>query len=233
MFCSKCGAQVAADARVCPNCGEPFTSGAPTPPPPAAMIYVARPGIKAQTGRWVSEGWRMVTTDLGNYALMTLLYVVINSFASIVTQGPLTVGFHRYTMKKIFNRPTEIGDMFKGFDFFLPAFVATLLISLFVSIGVVLCIIPGLIVAAMYKFTYLFILDKRMDFWPAMQASHEVVKNDYLGYTLFMLALAGINILGALCCIVGLFVTIPLSIVAITVAYQEVVGFEQRTVDSL
>jgi uncharacterized membrane protein len=150
-----------------------------------------------------------------------------------VTQGPLMVGFHLYTMKKMFNRRTEIGDMFKGFDFFLPAFVAALLISLFVTLGMLLCIIPGLIVAAMYKFTYLFILDKRMEFWPAMQASHEVVKNDYMGYTVFMLALVGINILGFLCCIVGLFVTIPLSIVAITVAYQEVVGFEQRTVDSL
>jgi len=24
----------------------------------------------------------------------------------------------------------------------------------------------------MFEFTYLFIVDKRMDFWPAMQASH-------------------------------------------------------------
>jgi uncharacterized membrane protein len=232
MFCSKCGTQVAPDARVCPQCGEAFSGAAPIPPP-ATMMYVARAGVKAETGRWISEGWRMVTGDLGNYALLTLLYVVINSFASIVTQGPLTVGFHIFTMKKMFNRRAEVGDMFKGFDFFLASFVATLLIGLFVSLGVILCIIPGLIVAAMYKFTYLFILDKRMEFWPAMQASHEVVKNDYMGYTLFMLALAGINILGFLACIVGLFVTIPLSIVAITVAYQEVVGFEQRTVDAL
>jgi uncharacterized membrane protein len=72
-----------------------------------------------------------------------------------------------------------------------------------------------------------------MDFWPAMQASHDVVKNDYFGFTIFLLAMAGINILGFLACIVGLLVTIPVSVVAITIAYQELVGFEQRTVDAL
>jgi len=36
-----------------------------------------------------------------------------------------------------------------------------------------------------------------------------------------------------LCCVVGLLVTIPLTFAAITVAYKEIVGFEQRTADSL
>ena len=88
-------------------------------------------------------------------------------------------------------------------------------------------------VGAVLKFTYLFILDKRMDFWPAMQASHETVKGDYFGFTIFLIALACINILGFLCCIVGLLVSFPLTVAAITVAYQECVGFEQRTVDAL
>jgi uncharacterized membrane protein len=88
-------------------------------------------------------------------------------------------------------------------------------------------------VAAMYKFTYLFIVDKRMDFWPAMESSRAVVRNDYFGFTMFLLALIGINFLGLLCCIVGLLVTMPLSIAAITVAYREIVGYDQRTLDSL
>ena len=61
----------------------------------------------------------------------------------------------------------------------------------------------------MYKFTYLFIVDKRMDFWPAMQASHAVVKNDYFGFTMFLLLMVLVNLLGVLCCIVGVLVTIP------------------------
>ncbi|MGO9259071.1 MAG: hypothetical protein ACLQU1_22535 [Bryobacteraceae bacterium] len=150
-----------------------------------------------------------------------------------IVQGPLMVGFHIYCIKKMLNRPAEFGDLFKGFNLFVPALVACLLISLFTTLGTLACIIPGLVIAAMYKFTYLFILDKRMDFWPAMQASHAVVKNDYVGFTLFLVLLGLINFLGILCCIVGIFVTIPLSIAAITAAYRDIVGFEPSTVETL
>jgi len=88
-------------------------------------------------------------------------------------------------------------------------------------------------VAAMYKFTYLFIVDKRMDFWPAMQASHAVVKNDYFGFTMFLLLAVLVNILGFLCCIVGMLVSIPVTVAAITVAYKELVGFDARTIEAL
>ena len=111
--------------------------------------------------------------------------------------------------------------------------VASLLIGIFTFAGTLLCIIPGLVVAAMYEFTYLFIVDKRMDFWPAMQASHAVVKSDYFGFTMFLILAFLVNVLGALCCIVGLLVTIPLTFAAITVAYKEIVGFEPGTANSL
>jgi uncharacterized membrane protein len=136
-------------------------------------------------------------------------------------------------MKKLMGRRAEFSDLFKGFDYFVPALVASLIIAVFVLCGTILCIIPGLVVAAMYKFTYLFIVDKRMDFWPAMQASHEIVKRDYVGFTLFLILMALVNLLGVLCCIVGIFVTIPVTFAAITIAYKEIVGFEPRTVDTL
>jgi len=148
-------------------------------------------------------------------------------------QGPLSAGFHIFTMKKLTGRPAEFGDLFKGFKFFVPALVAALLIGLFTFGGTLLCIIPGLVVAAMYKFTYLFIVDKRMDFWPAMQASHAAAKNDYFGFTMFLLLAFLVNLLGVLCCFIGLLVTIPTTFAAITVAYKEIVGFEQRTLDTL
>jgi uncharacterized membrane protein len=231
MFCSKCGAQVGEGVQFCPQCGA--AQGAVPPPPPAATLWTAPVGVKCQTGRWISAGWSMVTADLGNFALVGLIYVLVNSVASIVTQGPLQVGLHMFCTRKLFKRRTDVGDLFKGFDYFLPSFVAMLIIGVFVFAGSLLCVIPGLVLAAMYKFTFLFIFDKKMDFWPAMEASHAVVKGDYFGFTMFMIVMALINVLGFLCCIVGLLVTIPMSVAAITVAYSECVGFEQRTVDAL
>ena len=102
----------------------------------------------------------------------------LNAMVPVILQGPLFAGFHIFCMKRILNRGGDFGDLFKGFNFFVPTLVASLVISLFAGFGTIFCIIPGLVIAAIYKFTYLFIVDKRMDFWPAMQASHAVTKND-------------------------------------------------------
>jgi hypothetical protein len=231
MFCQRCGTQLGSGVRFCPNCGQtqddaPVFGNAPNPAP-----WTPPAGVRASGGRWIGEGWALVKADLGNYIVISLLFVLLSGVPLI--QGPLIAGFHIFTMKKLMGRNAEFGDLFKGFNLFVPTLVASLLIGLFTFAGTLLCLIPGLVVAAMYKFTYLFIVDKQMDFWPAMQASHAVVKNDYFGFTMFLILAFLVNLLGVLCCIVGLLVTIPLTFAAITVAYKEIVGFEPRTADSL
>ena len=230
MFCHRCGTQVNPDVQFCPSCGEAMSSPLASGVQPA-VPWTAPAGVKAMPGRWIGEAWDLVKPDMGNYVLMALIFTLLNGVPFI--QGALIAGFHIYTMKKLLGRPADFADLFKGFNFFIPTLVASLLIGLFTFGGTLLCIIPGLVIAAMYKFTYLFIIDKRMDFWPAMQASHAVVKNDYFGFTMFLLLAFLVNCLGLLCCVVGLFVTIPVTFVAITIAYKEIVGFDPRTVDAL
>jgi uncharacterized membrane protein len=232
MFCHHCGSQVPNDVQFCTTCGQSLAAAAPLSAS-SSTPWIAPSGVRAQIGRWIGEGWRLVKADIGTFILIALLFSLLNSMVPIIIQGPLFIGFHIFCMKKILARNAQIGDLFSGFSFFVPGLVASLLISLLTSLGFLLCIIPGLVVAAMYKFTYLFILDKRMDFWPAMQSSHSIAKQDYFGFTMFLLALIGIDILGVLCCFIGVFVTIPVTIAAITVAYQEIVGFDPRTVESL
>jgi uncharacterized membrane protein len=188
---------------------------------------------QVQSGKWIGEGWEMVKADIGTYVLLAVVMSLVSSAVPIILQGPMAAGFHIFVIKKLLGRNAEFADLFKGFDYFIPTMVASLLISLFVGLGTLACIIPGLVIAAMYKFTYLFIVDKRMDFWPAMQASHAVVKQDYFGFTMFLLLMVLVNLLGFVCCIVGIFVTIPITIAAITVAYRDLVGFEPRTVNAL
>jgi len=231
MFCHRCGTQAGPGVQFCTNCGQslggaPVSGSTPIPAP-----WTPRAGVKASAGRWIGEGWALVKADLGSYIVISLLFAILNGVPLI--QGPLIAGFHIFTMKKLMGRNAEFADLFKGFNYFIPTLVASLLIGVFVFAGTLLCLIPGLVVAAMYKFTYLFIVDKRMDFWPAMQASHAVVKNDYFGFTMFLILAFLVNVLGFLCCFVGLLVTIPLTFAAITVAYKEIVGFEPRTADSL
>ena len=175
----------------------------------------------------------MVKADMGTFIVLTIVFAVLNGVVPMILHGPLIAGFHIFCMKKLLNRRTDLADLFKGFNFFVPTLVASLVIGLLVGCGTLFCIIPGLVLAAMFEFTYLFIVDKRMDFWPAMQASHAVIKNDYFGFTMFLLLMVLVDILGFLCCIVGLLVAIPVTIAAVTVAYKEIVGFDPRTAETL
>jgi hypothetical protein len=232
MFCHKCGTQIGPGVQFCPHCGEslavPGASGGAAPPvwtPPAA--------VQARPGYWVGQGWQMVKADIGTFIVLTIVFAVLNGMVPMILQGPLIAGFQIFCMKKLLNRRTDFADLFKGFNFFVPALIASLLITLLVGCGTLFCIIPGLVVAAMFKFTFLFIVDKRMDFWPAMQASHAVVKSDYFGFTMFLLLMILVDILGALCCIVGLLVAVPVTVAAVTVAYKEIVGFDPRTAETL
>jgi uncharacterized membrane protein len=230
MFCHRCGNPVRAEIRYCPNCGQPL----PEPAQVAAMpvpVWPPATGIEAMPGRWFGEGWRLVQADLGNYLLISLLFFLLNGVPFI--QGALIAGFHIYTIKKLAGRNPDIADIFKGFKFFGATLIASFLITLFTFLGTLALIIPGLVIAAMYKFTYLFIVDKRMDFWPAMKASHNVVRNDYFGFTMFLIAAFLINVLGFLCLVVGLMVTVPLTFAAITAAYRDLVGFDRATIESL
>jgi len=228
MFCHSCGTQVNPGVQFCPTCGQSLAAPQPTA---AAPVFVAPTGITAAPGRWIGAGWQIVKADLGNIILVSLVFALLSGVPLI--QGALLAGFHYYFLKRMLGRNAEFADLFKGFNFFVPTLVASIVMGLFVFAGTLLCIIPGLVVAAMYKFTYLFIVDKRMDFWPAMQASHAVAKNDYFGFTMFLLLMALVNILGFLCCIIGLLVSVPVTIAAITVAYQELVGFDPQTPDRL
>jgi uncharacterized membrane protein len=231
MFCHRCGASVGSELRFCPNCGQIL-------PTSATSLGGARPlgswtpaSREASPARWMSEGWTLVQADLGSYVLIALLFFLLSGVPLI--QGALIAGFHIYTMKRLSGRRPDVGDLFKGFNFFVHSLVASLLIGLFTFLGSLMLIIPGLVIAAMYKFTYLFIVDKRMEFWPAMQASHNLVKNDYFGFTMFLILAFLLNVLGFLCLIVGLLVTVPVTFAAITIAYKELVGFDQRTLETL
>ncbi len=231
MNCRYCGAPLDPDVKFCSTCGrsqqgEEPSGGVDRVDPHPPQIPGGNPS--AQTGRWISAGWELVKSDFLPFILMALVFLVINNVIPLIMWGPLAAGLHIACIRKMMSGRAEVGDLFKSFNRFGPCLLAALVTGLFIFLGTLLCLIPGLVLAAMYQFTFLFIVDRKLDFWPAMQASHELVKKDYFGFTLFFLALLGINVLGVLLCVVGLLVTFPLQYAAITAAYKDLVGFENK-----
>ena len=234
MFCPDCGTEISPESRFCRACGTTLQSAAPAfTAPPSPSLWTPPAYVEVRASHWIREGWRLVQSDLTSYILLGFVFLALGSVAPGILQGALIAGLHIFTMKKLIGRPAEFSDFFKGFAFFLPTLFASIVIGIFVGLASLFFLIPGLVVAAMYKFTYLFIVDKGMDFWPAMRASHQIVRRNYVGFTLFLLLMVLVNCLGLLCFVVGISVTIPITFAAITVAYREIVGFEPGTVASM
>ena len=240
MFCQFCGAAIDAGAKFCAACGRAQTPAEsssvtepPVPPPTEEIPFTpplpAMAVQSAQTSKWISAGWSLLTGDFMVIILASLLGSIVASCTFGILAGAFTVGMNiLLTRKLLFNR-VDLGDLFKGLRHTIDALVATVLIGIFVSLGTLLCIIPGFIVGAMYMFTFHFIFDKKLGCWDAMQASHNIVKQDYVGYTIFFVCVLLLNVLGFLACFVGLLVTIPWGHATLTAAYQDAVGFDPST----
>jgi uncharacterized membrane protein len=110
--------------------------------------------------------------------------------------------------------------MFQGFDRFGDAFLAYLISSILICLGFVCLIVPGIILAIMWIFTYAIIGETGLGFWEAMRESARLTEG--CRWRLFLLCLACIPILllGLLVCFLGLFVAVPVCFTAFGLAYR-------------
>ncbi|HRH55480.1 MAG TPA: DUF975 family protein [Candidatus Paceibacterota bacterium] len=97
---------------------------------------------------------------------------------------------------------------------------ATLLAGVLIFLGLILLIVPGIILGILFMFVGYLVIDKNLEPIDALKQSWAMTKGSR--WTLFFLGLAllGLNILGFIALIVGLFVTIPVSFLATVHAYR-------------
>ncbi len=192
--------------------------------------YVATPQVNM--GKWISQGWDLIFSDIGFYLMLGIIYLAVVIVASgtgiggFIVDGPLRVGLFYVLFQRMRGLPATIGDIGKGFNFLIAAVIANILIDVFVLVGFVFFIIPGIILTALYLFTFAFIVEKNLDFWAAMEASRKVIKNHLFEMSTFVILLTIIMLIGILACLVGVLVTTPLCFAAIAFAYKDLVGLE-------
>lgn len=97
---------------------------------------------------------------------------------------------------------------------------ATLLAGVVVAIGFVLLIVPGVILALMFMFATYIVIDRGRGPIEAMKESRNITRGHRWQLLGFALALAGINILGAIALLVGLLVSVPVTSLAFVHVYR-------------
>ncbi len=98
--------------------------------------------------------------------------------------------------------------------------VVKILTGIIVIVGLVLLIVPGIIAALALIFATYLVIDRNLGPIEALKESMRLTKGHRWNLFLLALSLILLNVLGAIALLVGLLVTIPVSLFAVAHAYR-------------
>lgn len=157
---------------------------------------------------------------------VAMLISFLGNILSLIISNFLLAGGFRTAFKQLRGETISVGDLFSASDVFLWLVPAQLLISLITTVGIVLCIVPGLIANGLLFFAIPLIVAAGLGPFEAMQRSFELTKQNILMFTLFPIVVGLLAALGILACGVGVLATAPLYFTITAVAYRDLFGLE-------
>ncbi len=226
--CVNCGNEMLENASFCPTCGHPVA------PPPSVSTKYATSSLPL--GAYLKTGWELFKRCPGWFIGFFLIYLgiqivlrfipIVGPFASFAIGPALIMGNFIVSAKLLQGRTPQFSDFFLGFRFFLPLLLMALVGGLLAGIGLLLLVIPGVYLIVGYLFAASLVVDRRLDFWAALELSRRTVNPIWFGMFAFVLLLMLINLAGALLLGFGLLVSVPLTGCAVTAAYADIFGFQ-------
>ncbi len=191
--------------------------------------------ITEKFGDWIKEGFEIYKNNLVVLILSSLIAFILTGFTLGILGGPMFAGLINMVLRLRDGDqpPPVVGDVFKGFQFFLPSFLFVIVWGLGILVGAtILSVVPCLgqllsiclAVAAsgFLMFGLYLIVDRNMEFWPASMASFEKVKPQVFPYLGLAVVAGIIGQIGALACGIGAFATMPIYFCIIAVVYRDV-----------
>ncbi len=164
--------------------------------------------------------WVLVGLFIG-YSILAGIISMFTSPTSIVTSlvvnlivMVIAIVFMLGYYKNLFQTLDGIEPQFSAYGQqagkFLTYFVANILMSIIVAIGMVLLIIPGIYLALRLQFFGCFIVEENAGIIDSLKKSWALTEGQVMPLLILALAMIGIAIVGALLLGVGLFVAYPL-----------------------
>ena len=185
-------------------------------------------------GSCIGRGWELIKNDfwmlVGASVVATLVasggfIPYVSGLLALIIGGPMIGGLYGFFLKKIRHQPASFADIFLGFSVaFVPLMLTSLISGILTGLGLLLCILPGIYLGVSWIFSVALVLDRKMDFWPAMELSRKVVSKHW--WLMFGLAIVigVIALLGLLGCIIGVLVTIAIAEASLMYAYEDIFG---------
>lgn len=184
-------------------------------------------GYATDVTRYIKEGYNIFSNNIGSSIIFTILASILLNLTVGLINYPLLAGYFYVAFKSMRGEKAELGDFFHGFSMFFPLFLANLFATFLVTVGIMFCLIPGIYLAISYMFIMPLIMEKKIDFWPAMETSRKLITKNFGAFLGLAFLIGLINFVGALFCGIGLLVTMPIGWYAMAAAYSDIVGLDK------
>jgi len=171
---------------------------------------------------------------IGSYeeGIPTLFYVF--SLIFIIFLAVLQAGLLQVSLLIVDGQEAGTGDAIPGFSMFVKFLTAFILYCAIVLIGTLLFLIPGIIWSVQFMFFGYFIVDKELGPIKALRRSSQITKGIRADLFVFTLVIYILNLVGEIAFLVGLFVTVPMTLVALARVYRKLLGqLEEPSVKEL
>ena len=180
-------------------------------------------------------GWRTTMHNRGFILGLGILYVLVtlalngvvfrvNAYSegwaflagivALVAGMIMDVGLTVISLRLCDGRKPRVADLFVHYPLAPTYFISTLVAALMVLAGLILLVVPGVILLVMFQFYAYHIVDERAGAFDALRRSAARTRGVRWRLFLFGLLTVLINIGGALCLLVGLFLTVPVTLVS-------------------
>jgi uncharacterized membrane protein len=211
------------------------------PPPPPNLPPSGDPTSgPLDVGTALSYAWKKFQQYAGPLILIVLIIVAVNIVGSVlrfsidnlflglillavfyIVGQILTIGIINASLMVTRGETPEVGKAFNT-EHLGQFIVGSIIYAVAIFIGLILCIIPGVIAAIMLGFYGFYVLDQGMSGSDAIAASFNMVRENFGRIFLVLLVAFLLNFVGALLCGIGLLVTAPLCWIMFAYAYRKV-----------
>jgi uncharacterized membrane protein len=140
--------------------------------------------------------------------------------AQVIINLVIGIGLIHIALKFIDKKKPVYKDLFY-YQPIVNYFLTALLTGLIAVGGLILLIIPGIYLGLRLKFAAYLVIDKNLGPVDALKASWQMTKGNVWNLFFFGILLFLINVLGFVCLIVGLFITVPLGMLATAFVYRK------------